>query len=202
MTPFIILNSLQFITGLILAMSGFNLLRNAPKWGGFLIGGLITAHIATRTVVLEGALNMFTPLGGFLVGGVAGMLIAQPLYMLLTVIASCALGAVIGMGAGLVVDKGGATDKIIDAIFSFQQLSDIQISMAVVFALLFGILAVKFDDFMAMASTAFMGTLLFMVSLTALFGSTTPLLRNGIFFFFACAGLGMVAIAYQNRNEN
>lgn len=201
MTPWTLLNILQFITGIVLAMVGYSLLRNSPRWGGFFVGGLITAHVAVRMVALEGILNLLTPVGGFVVGGLVGMIIAGPLYMLMAVISSCSLGAIIGMMAGLIVDKGGATNEIIEAILSFNRLTDIQISMAVVFALVFGVLALKFEDFMTMASTSFMGSLLVMVSLSAMFGNSTPLLRNGVFFFFAVAGFGLLALISQNRNE-
>jgi hypothetical protein len=203
MSVFIILSFLHLIIGFVLCMGGSMVLRSSPRLGGFLVGGLIAVEVVTRVVTISASNGFLVPLVAFILGGLLGALLAAPLYIVMAVISSSALGGVIGMLAGRIISQGGATRKVIESVFTLEaQVNDIQIILMIVFAIVFGLLTLKYDVFMTMTSTGFVGSFLAISGLVNIFGSTTPILNNSVFQFFAWAGLGLLGLVYQNNNQD
>jgi len=202
MTEVMILNLLHLVVGFSICLGGIMLLRSYSRLGGLLLGGLFAAEIAFRAYKAPEAYALYVPIAAFLVGGLIGALIAYPLRMLFVVLTSCVMGAVVGMIAGLVISQGGATYKVVNSIFSMNSTyNNLQILLMLAFAMLAGLLAIRFEGMMTMASTAFVGAFLLLLGLADLFGAEYPVLRYGIFQFLAWAGLGLAGLIYQNHNQ-
>lgn len=115
-----VISVLRLVVGFILCMFGSVVLRSSPRVGGFLLGGLIGAEAAVRFMAAPAGYEMFLPLVSFLVAGGIGALFAAPLYMVMLVLSSSALGALIGMVAGLIVSMQGVTRAIVEAFLKIR----------------------------------------------------------------------------------
>lgn len=197
--PMDVINVLRLVIGFIICMFGSVVLRSSPRVGGFLLGGLIGAEAAVRFLAAPAGYELFFPLVSFLLAGGIGALIAAPLYMVMLVLSSSALGALIGMVAGLIVSMQGVTRAIVEAFLRFELVNDFQLTLIIIFALVMALISLRSEEFMSMASTAYVGAVLVVSGLSGLFGNSLLLLSDGIFVFFFWMVLGLIGLIYQNR---
>lgn len=188
----------QFVLGLALVISGYNIFRSAPTVGGFIVGGLLAVNLANLFIDPPPYWAEWMPVLSFFAGGVIGAVIAIPLQIIIAIFSSCALGFLIGALAGFIVEQEGMTRLIVTGLFDMEGVSSLQFILMIVFGVIFGVLALRFDDFMIMASTAFLGAFLAVLSLSVLGGATYPFLTNGILLFFLWAAMGLFGLIWQN----
>ncbi len=194
----LVITSVQLLLGAVIAFYGANLLRDTPALGGFILGGLVGMMVAA-VVLPPGALNKGI---GFVAGGVVGALIALPLQIVIIVISSVALGVLAGGVLGFLIGKEGISRMVIEGIFSRQQpLTTLQVWIMVLGGLVFGGLSVRFEDGMLIASTGFLGAFAVVTALGQLVGPSTPFLVNPIFQFFGWAAIGLFGSIWQSNNR-
>lgn len=78
-------------------------------------------------------------------------------------------------------------------------MNDFQLTLIIIFALVMALISLRSEEFMSMASTAYVGAMLVVSGLSGLFGSSLLLLSDGIFVFFFWMVLGLIGLIYQNR---
>jgi hypothetical protein len=129
-----------FIGGVI-ALTGYRLFTDVLRLWALLISGAFGAFIVTRFYPLPPGPFQFTlPLAvGFLVAGVLGVLLAHPLKGLILFLSGAMLGGLIGT----------------EGYFLLTQREEPLLAISLVVA--FGLLAIKFEDFVLIVSTAFVG---------------------------------------------
>jgi hypothetical protein len=192
-----ILLIIQLVIGISLIVSGANILHTLPGLGGFMLGGLVGMEIGA-IVITSGPLVPYAPLIGFLAAGLVGVLIAIPLSIVLIVLSGSLLGAVVGAFVGNLILQQGSTIDVIQSILQPQTLAPVQILMILGFAAIFALLTIRFDEFMLILSTSFLGAYLTVIAATNLIGDQYELLRNSLILLFLWALLGMLGTVYQN----
>jgi hypothetical protein len=192
---------LRVIVGFVLVGMGGVLIRESPRMGGFLIGGLVAAEVVSRTVAMTGLWVWLEPLGAFLLGGLVGALLGSVLAMILLVIYSIILGALAGFMIGLLLSMSGSSHAIVQALTSITEINPIQSAFMVVFAMIFGIMSFRFQELMSMASSSFIGGGLITITLATQMVGMIPILSNGIVLLFIWVVLGLVGLIFQNGNE-
>ncbi len=198
MNIYLVITSVQLLLGVIVAFSGANLLRNMPPLGGFILGSLVGMNVAT-VVAAPSPLNQGI---GFVAGGIAGALIAIPLQIIIVVLSSTALGVLTGALLGFLIGQEGVSRMIVQGIFSRQQpITSMQLWIMVLGGLVFGVLSIRFDEGMLIASTGFLGSFAMIGGLVLLAGKASPILLNPVFQFFGWAAIGMIGAIWQNYNR-
>lgn len=195
-----IVNIIRLISGLALLTGGGSLIRESPRLGGFLVGGLAAVEVTVRVMVFAGLWTWAGPLLAFALGGLVGMLLGSVLSMFLLVIYTSLLGAVAGYIFGFLLMMGGDTQQIIETVLEFSSIDPLQTSFMVVFALVFGLLSVRFQEFMAMASTAFLGSALTIFAIADQLRRFAPVFREDIVLLFTWVALGLFGLIWQNNN--
>jgi hypothetical protein len=195
-----ILAIIQLTLGVIFTFTGLAVFRTVPPAGGFIIGGLIGINFAGMVVPPE----MWTPLApfiAFVAVGVVGAIIAVPLQLVMAVISGSALGALIGMIVGYVLNQHGVTSKLFAGATEFQSLTSTQIWIMLGLAVLFGILTLRFEDEMLILSTAYLGAMIATVSLPAIGALNFPVFRNPLLLMFILVFLGLFGVIVQFANR-
>jgi hypothetical protein len=195
-----IVEIIRLMVGLALLIVGGSFIRESPRMGGFLVGGLAAVEVVIRVMTFTGIWIWIGPLLAFLLGGLVGALLGTVLSMFMLVIYTSLLGAVVGFILGLLVMMGGSTQQIIDSVLEFSSIDPIQSAFMVVFALLFGFLAIRFQEFMAMASTAFLGSALAMIAMATQLRRFAPIFREDVVLLFIWVVLGMFGLIWQNNS--
>ncbi len=188
----------QFFLGMALVISGYNIFRSTPAVGGFIIGGLLAVNLAIFFIQSPPQWAEWMPALSFVAGGIIGAVIAIPLQIVIAIVSSSALGLLIGALAGFIIAWEGMTSLLVTGLFEMGSVSPLQGLLMIVFGVFFGFLALRFDDFMIMASTAFLGAFLAVLSLSALGGATYPILTDEILLFFLWAAMGLFGLIWQN----
>ncbi len=199
MNIYLVITSVQILLGAVIVVSGASLLRSMPPLGGFVLGALVGMNAAT---MIAGP-GLMTQGIGFVMGGVIGAIIAIPLQIVIVVLSSTALGVLVGAVFGFLIGQQGVSRMIVEGIFSNPgQITTLQISMMVLGGLIFGILSVRFDEGMLIASTGFLGAFAVINGLAGFSGYIGPMFRNPIFQFFGWVALGMIGAIWQNYNRD
>lgn len=191
---------IRLMAGFMFCFTGYGLLRTAPKFIGFVGGGILAVEIGSRFLSLPDGWETLAPIGMFLLGGLIGLLLASLLYMVMAILGGVVLGGGLGYAAGFLLTRHGDTRQLAEALFQRQPLSDLQMVLMLVGGLAVGLLAIRFDELILMATTALLGALFLMAATVQLAAPTTAILRNDVFVFFAWAVLGLFGLYWQNRH--
>ncbi len=195
----LVITSVQILLGAVLAFSGSNLLRTMPPLGGFVLGALIGMNVAP----LFGPPGIMTQGLGFVAGGIVGAIIAIPLQIVIVILSSTFLGVLAGAILGFLIGQQGVSRMVIEGVFSGPSgITTLQVWTMVLGGIIFGVLSVRFDEGMLIASTGFIGAFAVIGGLAAFAGYIGPLFRNSIFQFFGWAALGMIGAIWQNSNRD
>jgi hypothetical protein len=168
-----------------------------PPVGGFILGGLIGISIGGMLIPA----NSFTgwmPYIVFIGSGLAGALLAIPLQIVIVVLSGSFLGAIAGAIIGFLIQNQSFPRQLLDGTFSLGSVTDLQIWLMMILALVFGILSIQFENFMFYASTGFIGSLMFTTALSGLGASSYAVLRNSIFLLFLFITVGLLGTIWQN----
>ncbi len=197
-----IIDILRLVVGLALFAVGGVSVRESPRIGGFLVGGLIAAEAVVRMVALAAFWQWLGPLLAFAAGGLVGAILGSVLSMLLLVVYTSILGAMVGFVLGFLVMMGGNTRQIIDSLLALSGITPVQSAFMVVFALVFGFMSLRYQEFMAMASTAFVGSGLAVFAMAEQLKILAPVFKEDVVLLFVWVVLGLIGLIIQNKNEN
>ncbi|MCC6147002.1 MAG: hypothetical protein IT308_05490 [Anaerolineaceae bacterium] len=189
---------LQLVVGLALFLLGGSFIQGSPRIGGFLVGGLAAAEVVVRVAALTALWQWLGPLLAFVAGGLIGMLLGSILSMLLLVLYTSILGAMVGFIMGFLVAVGGSSYHLVDSLIAFSEVTPVQSAFMVVFALLFGFMSLRFQDFMAMASTAFIGSGLAIFTMADQLKTLSPIFKEDVVLLFAWVVIGLIGLMAQN----
>ena len=193
---------LELVFGMMIGFSGRNLFKTAPFVGGFMIGGVIGANIVNYAVTPPPGTEFWFPIAAFVVAGIIGGLIAVPLYMVMVILSSAAFGALVGAMGGFLIAQEGMTRMLVEGIFKVPAISPGAVLLMLAFAVVFGAASIRFDEFMLMASTGFVGAFIAASGLNGLFSPTVPVFSNSIFLIFLWLGLGTAGMIFQNQTKS
>jgi hypothetical protein len=191
-------NVVQILLGVVIAFTGANIFRGMPPLGGFIIGGVIGANLANTLITPPPGWGLWMPLAAFLVVGIAGALIAIPLKVVVFVMAGTALGVVAGALIGYIIGQQGITHMIINGLFTMGSVTPLQALLMAGFGIAFGLLAIRFDEMMTAASTAYLGSLAVVSGVTFLATARLPIFANSIFLGFFWFILGLLGWIWQS----
>jgi hypothetical protein len=192
-----ILLILQLLLGVILAFTGVNLFRSMPPAGGFVLAGLVGLTIG-EVVIPAGSFIGWTPYLVFLGSGLIGALLAIPLQIVIVVLSGSALGAVFGFIIGFVAQNQGFPRMILAGSFTVGGITNLQVWLMLILAMVFGVLSIQFEDFMFFASTGFIGSFISTAAIAGLGAGSYALLSNTLFLFFLFMTMGLLATIIQN----
>jgi hypothetical protein len=193
-------NSAMVLLGLAFALTGANLFRSSPPIGGFIIGGLLSINVAGMVFQAPPGLEIWFPVGAFIIGGLIGALLAIPLRGLISILSGIMLGIMIGAVVGYIASQGGVTKLIIQGVFNIGVISPLQALFMAGFGLIFGVLAIRFDEVMTAASTSYLGSLA-AVSGIANLGKGMPVFENTIFMGFLWFTIGLLCWIWQSYHQ-
>lgn len=184
------------VLGIAACFAGYSMFRSLlPLWG-FLLGGWI-AYTLAPTFFGAQADTLIFQIGSFVIGGLIGAIISIPLYFVIIFLTGAALGMLMGVVVGAIVDVGGiATAPQINALASMSfppmPTTALQFLLMVVFGLILGGLAISFQKFMICASSSFIGAAAIISGLTGPIAltSSTMVGRNAIMM------IGWILIAF------
>lgn len=149
------------IFGIVACFTGYSMFRGMlPLWG-FLLGGWI-AYIMFPSIMPGEAKNLLFIGIAFLIGGTIGAVIAKPLYYVIVFFSGAVLGGIVGIFLGALIDLGGINsfaqlDKFTAMTFPPFPHTPAQYLFMVILAIVMGVAAISFQQFMVTASSAFMG---------------------------------------------
>jgi hypothetical protein len=151
------------IFGLFVCFSGYSIFKSMlPLWG-FVLGGFVAISFAPGLLGEENPTLVFQIIA-FVVGGVVGALVASPLYIVAVFLTGAAMGGLVGIvfGAYLETSGGAISVKALTTLASMPfpppVTSTLQLVLLAVFAIITGGFAIAFQEFMIIASTAFIGS--------------------------------------------
>ena len=150
------------VFGIAACIAGYSMFRSmVPLWG-FLLGGWIGFTMLPVFVSGPQAAQIIYQIGSFLIGGVVGAIIAYPLYYVIIFLSGGALGMMTGILIGALIDMGGINsfrhlDTLASMSFPPSPQSGTQFLAMVICGLIMGGLAIAFQKFMVIASSAFLG---------------------------------------------
>jgi len=188
---------LQLLLGAILAFYGASVFRSMPPLGGFIMGGMLGVTIG-ELFVPSANFTGWMPYVFFAGVGLVGALLAVPLKIVIVVLSGSFLGTMVGVIIGFLIQNQSFPRMLLDGTFSLGGITDLQIWIMVILALVFGILSIQFEDFMFYASTAFIGSLMITTAISELGAGNYALIRNAIFLFFLFITLGLIGTIWQN----
>lgn len=192
-----ILVILQLLLGVILTFYGASIFRSMPPVGGFILGGLLGITFGSALIPVQNYTGII-PFIVFIGSGLVGAILAIPLQIVILVLSGSVLGAIFGFVVGFLVQQQGIPRLVIEGAFSIRGVTDLQVWTMAIFAVVFGLLSVQYEEFMYFASTGFIGSLMTTIALSGLGAGTSALLRNSIFLFFFFITLGLLGIIWQN----
>lgn len=196
------------IFGILICLSGYSMFKSMlPLWG-FILGGLVALNFAGVILGRENPTLVFQVIT-FVVGGVIGALIASPLYYVAVFVTGAAMGGLLGIviGAYLEVSGGVLSFKALTTLAAMQFPPAVQSTLQLVLLIIFGIitggLAIAFQKFMIIASTAFIG------SATIASGGNSAVLEilrgsptRGMWILLIWLILGMIGLFVQYRMQD
>jgi hypothetical protein len=188
---------LQLLLGVTLAFTGVNIFRSMPPLGGFILAGLVGLLIG-EVAIPASSFTGWMPYLVFVGSGLVGALLAIPLQIVIVVLAGSALGAVFGFIIGFVFQNQGFPGMILSGSFTVGGITNLQVWLMLILAMVFGVLSIQFEDFMFFASTGFIGSFVSTAAIAGLGAGSYALLRNSLFLFFLFITLGLLATIIQN----
>ena len=197
-----ILPGILLASGIVICFLGGSSFRTTPFIGGFLLGGSLAVYMSHFFVAAPQGWEVFFPFVVYAAGGIVGGLIAKPLYMVIVVISGSALGSLVGLGLGFVINLRGDPNMLKQIDLAILPLNVLTIWLVIIFALVLAIVSLLFDEFMLMVSTAYVGAAVIVSSVTGLFAADIPLMRNVVAVFFAWFVIGLAGLVYQNNNQD
>lgn len=179
---------IMLVLGIFACFMGYSMFRSMlPLWG-FLLGGWIGFTLLPLIINDARAASVVYQLGAFAIGGVIGAIISIPLYFVIIFLSGGALGMMLGILAGALIEVGGLGS--VRQLTSFTSMSfpplpqtGLQFILMLIFGLVLGGLAIGFQKFMVCASSAFLGAAAIISGLT------------GVIFFMANTATGRSAVA-------
>jgi len=197
-----ILPGILLASGIVVCFLGGSSFKSTPFIGGFLLGGSLAVYAAEFFTIPPQGWEAFFPFVVYAVGGVIGGLIAKPLYMVIVIVSGSALGVLLGLGLGFVINLRGDPQMLKQIDLAILPLDVLTIWLIIIFALAIAVISLLFDEFMLLVSTAFVGSALIVSSVTGLFAASIPLMRNVVVVFFAWFVVGLAGLVYQNNNQD
>lgn len=150
------------VGGIIATFTGYSVFRNMMPLWSFILFGWITSILLPTLLGPALAANLPVEIAAVIIGGALGALLSRPLYFVIVFLGGAALGMLLGVLTGAVINIGGFSS--IAAIRALAAMSfppmpqtNLQYILMVFFALIMGALAVAFQKFMITASSAFVG---------------------------------------------
>ena len=195
-----ILPGILLASGIVVCFLGGNSFKSTPFIGGFLLGGSLAVYAAGFFVNPLQEWGVFSPYIIYAAGGIVGGLIAKPLYMVMVVISGGALGALLGLGLGFVINLQGDPQMLKQIDLVIRPFDVLTLWLMIIFALVLAIVSLLFDEFMLLVSTAFIGSAVVISSITSLLAGSIPLMQNVVAVFFAWFVVGLAGLVYQNNN--
>src|SRR5512140_283502 len=163
---------IAIFVGGVMALTGYRLFLDVLRLWALLIMGAFGAYLSTFFYPPPVPFGFTLPLAvGFFVAGILGVIFAHPLKGVILFLTGAMLGILLGT-AGLAL------------IGQHQNLL-----LALILAVVFGLLAVKFDEIVLIISTSFVGAALIYYGVSLLL-SLNPIIYAIIFFvagFFGAA---------------
>lgn len=192
------------IVGIIAAFMGYSLFSSMlPLWG-FILGGWI-AYTLFPSFMPEQAGNLVFVGAAFFGGGVIGAVVAKPLYYVIVFLSGAALGGVLGIILGALIDLGGISsfsqlDRLTALTFPPIPHTMTQFLFMIIFGILMGGMAINFQQFMITASSSFVGAAAIISGISMpLTASLRSPAGQGAVLLTAWIVLGFVAIFVQFR---
>jgi hypothetical protein len=152
----------MLVLGIIACFMGYSVFRSMlPLWG-FLLGGWIAFTLLPSFLPGARAADMIVQIIAFVAGGLVGALISVPLYFVIIFLSGAALGMLLGVLTGALIDVGGiASVAQITALssMSFPPMpqTGLQYMLMAIFGSIMGGMAIAFQKFMICASSSFLG---------------------------------------------
>jgi hypothetical protein len=152
----------MIVLGILACFAGYSMFREMlPVWG-FVLGGWIAYTFLPVIVGAERAEELIIRIVGVGIGALAGAAIAIPAYYVIVFLSGAALGMLIGVMLGALIDIGGITSirqlsSFTVMVFPPSPQSAAQFLFMTIGGLLMGVMAINFQKFMICASSAFLG---------------------------------------------
>lgn len=192
------------VAGLLIAFSGYSMFRGMlPLWG-FVLGGWIGFTLLPLIAPEQADALMFQVIA-FVVGGIIGAIISQPLYYVIVFMTGAALGMVFGVMVGALVDMGGFTNFAQVSGFLSMSFPPIpqtvtQMFFMLVLGVILGAAAIGFQRFMVIAASSFLGAALIMTGMQfSITQMSATVMGRGAIMMVGWLILGMVAMFAQFR---
>ena len=151
------------IVGIIATFAGYSVFRDMKPLWGFILGGWLTYILLPTLAGPERASNVVIMVAAIVIGGAIAALLSRFLSLLIVFLSGAALGMLIGVVLGAIINVGGFGSP--QAIRSLMSLSfppvpqtSLQYILMVLFGLAMGAVALAFQKFMVCASSAFVGS--------------------------------------------
>jgi hypothetical protein len=201
MDPFAII---AVFAGGVIALTGYRIFMDMQRFWGMLLIGAIGAYIATLLFpAAGGAFHLSVPLvAGFLIGGLAGALIARQLQMVIVFITGFIAGyVVITTGYHLIVTTLGmvASGPGAGTGADFRLvLGGPTFLVAMAVGVILGVVSMRAEEITLILSTAFIGSAMAIYGINSLL-YIQPLIAIVIFFL---VGLFGAAAQYTDAQRN
>ena len=196
--------TLFVVMGFVACFMGYSMFRSMlPLWG-FVIGGWLAMTFVPGLVQVAADQQMLLQVGVFFAGGVIGAAVASPLYYLIIFVSGGALGALIGALLGALLELGGISSihqlsNFTSLTFPPQPHTAIQYGLMVVLGFVFGGLAINFQKFMIIASSAFVGAAAMISGLSGVIHQNANTAGAGVLMAAGWLLLGFIGLFIQYR---
>lgn len=194
----------MLVLGILACFMGYSMFRTMMPLWGFLLGGWI-AFTLLPAVMPDRAGEVLYQVGAFVAGGLVGSLISLPLYFVIIFLSGAALGMLVGIITGALIDVGGITS--VRQLTTFTSMSfppvpqtPLQYLLMLAFGLVLGGAAIGFQKFMITASSAFLGAAGIMTGLVGPINQiATTAAARGAYIMLGWLMLGMIGMFVQFR---
>jgi hypothetical protein len=149
--------------GILACFAGYSMFREMlPVWG-FVLGGWIVYTFLPTIVGASRADEMIVQIVGVGIGAIIGAIIAKPAYYVIVFLSGAALGMLVGVMVGALIDIGGISSirqlsTFTVMVFPPTPQTGTQFLLMGVGGILMGGMAINFQKFMICASSAFLGS--------------------------------------------
>lgn len=191
------------LIGALVCFSGYSMFRSMMPLWGFVLVGWITMTLIPIFIEVPAEQALFLRIGAFILGGIVGALIAMPLYYVIVFLSGAALGALVGIMVGAVLELGSPSIQSLQAFsvitFPPQPHTTLQFFLMIILGLILGGLAIGFQKFMITASSAFIGSGALVGGLSGAITRQVDISTSGILIFTGWFLLGFLGLFVQYR---